>query len=59
MRIDGLVGRFEASAAEGINQVFFGQVTTCRDRDGDVLAFKAGRFGSFSDFGHAEIPWMF
>ena len=43
----------------GDHQVFFGQVTTCRDRDGDVLAFKAGRFGSFSDFGHAEIPWRF
>ncbi|MFP5018769.1 hypothetical protein ACKLTP_17470, partial [Paenarthrobacter ureafaciens] len=52
---------FFIAAPDGADhhQVFFGQVTTCRDRDGEVLAFKAGRFGSFNDFGHAEIPWMF
>lgn len=43
----------------GDHQVFFGQVTSCRDRDGEVLAFKAGRFGSFHDFGHAQAPWFF
>jgi flavin reductase (DIM6/NTAB) family NADH-FMN oxidoreductase RutF len=43
----------------GDHQVFFGQVITCRDRDGDGLAFNAGKFGSFKDFGHEELPWMF
>lgn len=43
----------------GDHQVFFGQVTTCRDRNGSGLAFNAGKFGSFNDFGHAELPWFF
>jgi flavin reductase (DIM6/NTAB) family NADH-FMN oxidoreductase RutF len=43
----------------GDHQVFFGEVTTCRDRNGSGLAFNAGKFGSFNDFGHAELPWMF
>jgi len=43
----------------GDHQVFFGQVTECRDRDGDGLAFNAGKFGSFKDFNHQEIPWFF
>lgn len=43
----------------GDHQVFFGQVTTCRDRDGEGLAFNAGKFGSFKDFGHEELPWIF
>jgi flavin reductase (DIM6/NTAB) family NADH-FMN oxidoreductase RutF len=43
----------------GDHQVFFGQVTRCRDRDGEGLAFNAGKFGSFKDFGHDELPWMF
>ena len=43
----------------GDHQVFFGQVTSCRDRDGEGLAFNAGKFGSFKDFGHDELPWMF
>lgn len=43
----------------GDHQVFFGQVTSCRDRDGEGLAFNAGKFGSFKDFGHNELPWMF
>jgi flavin reductase (DIM6/NTAB) family NADH-FMN oxidoreductase RutF len=43
----------------GDHQVFFGQVSTCRDREGEGLAFNAGKFGSFKDFGHQELPWMF
>ena len=43
----------------GDHQVFFGQVTSCRERDGQGLAFNAGRFGSFKDFGHDELPWFF
>jgi flavin reductase (DIM6/NTAB) family NADH-FMN oxidoreductase RutF len=43
----------------GDHQVFFGQVTSCRDRDGEGLAFNAGKFGSFKDFGHDELPWLF
>ncbi|NKX55742.1 flavin reductase family protein [Arthrobacter mobilis] len=43
----------------GDHQVFFGQVTGCRDRDGQGLAFNAGKFGSFKDFGHQELPWIF
>ncbi|NKX53677.1 flavin reductase [Arthrobacter sp. E918] len=43
----------------GDHQVFFGQVTGCRDRNGAALAFNAGKFGSFHDFHHAELPWFF
>lgn len=43
----------------GDHQVYFGQVTTCRDRDGSQLAFNAGKFGSFLDFGHEQVPWYF
>ncbi|MFL0713677.1 MAG: flavin reductase family protein [Microcella pacifica] len=43
----------------GDHQLFFGEVTTCRDRDGSGLAFNAGKFGSFLDFGHEEVPWYF
>ena len=43
----------------GDHQVFFGQVTSCRDRNGHALAFNAGKFGSFHDFGHQEMPWSF
>jgi flavin reductase (DIM6/NTAB) family NADH-FMN oxidoreductase RutF len=43
----------------GDHQVFFAQVLSCRDRDGDGLAFNAGKFGAFADFGHDQIPWMF
>lgn len=43
----------------GDHQVFFGQVTSCRDRDGDGLAFNAGKFGSFHDFNHDAMPWTF
>lgn len=43
----------------GDHQVFFGQVVNCRDRDGDGLAFYAGKFGSFRDSNHDPIPWLF
>ena len=43
----------------GDHQVFFGQVTGCRDRNGAALAFNAGKFGSFHDLHHAELPWFF
>jgi len=43
----------------GDHDVFFGEVVACRDRDGDGLAFNAGKFGSFNDFGHDELPWRF
>lgn len=43
----------------GDHDVFFGAVVACRDRDGAGLAFNAGRFGSFDDFGHSELPWRF
>lgn len=43
----------------GDHQVFFGQVTSCRDRNGHGLAFNAGKFGSFHDFHHPEIPWSY
>lgn len=35
----------------GDHQVFFGQVTGCREREGQGLAFRAGKFGSFRHFG--------
>lgn len=43
----------------GDHQVFFGQVVACRDRDGEGLAFNAGKFGSFRDFNHDAMPWTF
>ncbi|WP_313811920.1 flavin reductase family protein [Glutamicibacter sp.] len=43
----------------GDHQVFFGQVTASRDRDGSGLAFNAGKFGSFEDFHHERAPWLF
>jgi flavin reductase (DIM6/NTAB) family NADH-FMN oxidoreductase RutF len=43
----------------GDHQVFFGKVVACRDRDGDGLAFNAGKFGSFADFHHEQGPWLF
>lgn len=43
----------------GDHQVFFGQVTGCREREGQGLAFSAGKFGSFKDFGHEELPWFY
>lgn len=43
----------------GDHRVFFGQVIHCRDRDGDGLAFNAGKFGSFKDFNHESAPWLF
>ncbi|GAA1412449.1 hypothetical protein AUR04nite_10360 [Glutamicibacter uratoxydans] len=43
----------------GDHQVFFGQVTASRDRDGSGLAFNAGKFGSFEDFNHERAPWLF
>ncbi|MET3932245.1 flavin reductase family protein [Arthrobacter sp. OAP107] len=43
----------------GDHQVFFGKVMACRDRDGDGLAFNAGKFGSFRDFNHDAMPWTF
>lgn len=43
----------------GDHQVFFGQVLGCRDRDGEGLAFNAGKFGSFRDFNHDAMPWTF
>lgn len=41
----------------GDHRVFFGRVEHCRDRDGSGLAFNAGKFGSFKDFGHEPVPW--
>ncbi|WP_454116926.1 flavin reductase family protein [Microbacterium aurum] len=43
----------------GDHQVFFGQVVGCRDRDGEGLAFNAGKFGAFRDFHHDAMPWSF
>ncbi|OLO13262.1 flavin oxidoreductase [Chromohalobacter japonicus] len=43
----------------GDHQVFFGQVASCKDRDGLGLAFSGGKFGSFRDLGHEEIPWIY
>jgi flavin reductase (DIM6/NTAB) family NADH-FMN oxidoreductase RutF len=43
----------------GDHQVIFGQVLGARTRDGDGLAFNAGRFGSFHDFNHDAMPWTF
>lgn len=43
----------------GDHQVYFGQLTAARDRDGDGLAFSAGRFGAFHDFQHEPIWWSF
>jgi flavin reductase (DIM6/NTAB) family NADH-FMN oxidoreductase RutF len=43
----------------GDHQVFFGQVVSSRYRDGDALAFYSGKFGSFHDFHHEAVPWMF
>ncbi|MDR4534950.1 flavin reductase family protein [Glutamicibacter sp. PS] len=43
----------------GDHQVFFGQVTASRDRDGSGLAFNAGKFGTFEDFHHEKAPWLF
>lgn len=43
----------------GDHQVFFGQVTGCRYRDGDPLAFNSGKFGRFQDFHHDAMPWAF
>jgi flavin reductase (DIM6/NTAB) family NADH-FMN oxidoreductase RutF len=43
----------------GDHDVFFGQVVACRDRDGAGLAFNAGKFGGFADFGHDELDWRF
>lgn len=43
----------------GDHQVFFGEVTACRDRNGDGIAFNAGKFGSFADFHHDRAPWLF
>jgi hypothetical protein len=40
-------------------QVSHATTASCRDRDGEGLAFNAGKFGSFKDFGHDELPWMF
>jgi|SRR5664279_1043598 len=41
----------------GDHQVFFGQVTRCRDREEDPLGFRGGTFGRFKDFGHEHRPW--
>lgn len=43
----------------GDHRVYFGEVTSLRDREGTGLTFHAGRFGEFHDLGHAEIPWWF
>lgn len=43
----------------GDHRLYFGQVESCRDRDGLGLAFNAGRFGTFNDFGHDELPWYY
>lgn len=59
----GALAQLECSVIEkrvvGDHDVFFGEVTSCKDRDGEGLAFNAGKFGSFNDFGHDELPWMF
>jgi flavin reductase (DIM6/NTAB) family NADH-FMN oxidoreductase RutF len=43
----------------GDHEVIFGQVVSCRYRDGDPLAFYSGKFGAFRDFNHDAVPWMF
>ncbi|WP_211129078.1 flavin reductase family protein [Sinomonas albida] len=43
----------------GDHQVFFGQVTASRYRDGEPLAFSSGKFGAFRDFNHDAMPWSF
>lgn len=43
----------------GDHHVFFGQVVHSRDRKGDELVFNAGKFGSFNDFNHDAVPWIF
>lgn len=41
----------------GDHRVYFGEVIHCRDREGSGLAFNAGKFGEFRDFGHDPMPW--
>ncbi len=43
----------------GDHHVFFGQVRHARDRKGAELVFNAGKFGSFHDFNHDAVPWVF
>lgn len=43
----------------GDHRVYFGEVSSLRDRSGTGLVFHGGRFGEFHDLGHAEIPWLF
>jgi flavin reductase (DIM6/NTAB) family NADH-FMN oxidoreductase RutF len=43
----------------GDHRVFFGAVQSLQSRAGTGLVFHAGRFGSFQDFGHDELPWLF
>lgn len=43
----------------GDHDIFFGEVTECRDRDGEGLAFNSGKFGKFDDFGHSPLLWRF
>lgn len=61
--VAGALSQAECKVVEqydiGDHQVFFGQVVSCRDRDGEGLAFNAGKFGSFRDFNHDAIPWTF
>lgn len=61
--IGGALSQIECEVVQqfviGDHQVFFGQVTGCRDRDGEGLAFNAGKFGSFHDFNHDAMPWSF
>lgn len=43
----------------GDHTVVFGEVANVRFRDGNGLLFNAGRFGTFHDSGHDEMPWWF
>lgn len=43
----------------GDHHVVFGQVVHSRDRKGSELVFNAGKFGSFNDFNHDAVPWIF
>jgi flavin reductase (DIM6/NTAB) family NADH-FMN oxidoreductase RutF len=43
----------------GDHRVYFGEVTSIRDREGTGLTFHGGRFGEFRDVGRADIPWWF
>ncbi|MCW4354131.1 flavin reductase family protein [Hoyosella sp. YIM 151337] len=43
----------------GDHRVFYGSIIDLQWRDGTGLAFYAGKFGDFHDFGHDEMPWLF